>query len=89
MTYAKAEKIQKQKSFTVFLIIGLIYCIVAIIPAVIFTVLYIKSNEKNKNYIKAIINTIGKIGAIIQISIMLIIAIITTCQIIKIIYNIH
>ena len=73
MTYAKAEKIQKQKSFTVFLIIGLIYCIVAIIPAVIFTVLYIKSNEKNKNYIKAIINTIGKIGAIIQISIMLII----------------
>lgn len=89
MTYAKAEKIQKQKSFTVFLIIGLIYCIVAIIPAVIFTVLYIKSNEKNKNYIKAIINTIGKIGAIIQISIMLIIAIITTCQIIKIIYNIN
>lgn len=89
MTYAKAEKIQKQKSFTVFLIIGLIYCIVAIIPAVIFTVLYIKSNEKNKNYIKAIINTIGKIGAIIQISIMLIIAIITTYQIIKIIYNIH
>lgn len=65
MTYAKAEKIQKQKSFTVFLIIGLIYCIVAIIPAVIFTVLYIKSNEKNKNYIKAIINTIGKIGVII------------------------
>ena len=89
MTYAKAEKIQKQKSFTAFLIIGLIYCIVAIIPAVIFTVLYIKSNEKNKNYIKAIINTIGKIGAIIQISIMLIIAIITAYQIIKIIYNIH
>ena len=57
----------------------------AIIPAVIFTVLYIKSNEKNKNYIKAIINTIGKIGAIIQISIMLIIAIITAYQIIKII----
>ncbi len=85
MTYAKAEEIQKQKSFTVFLIIGLIYCIVAIIPAVIFTVLYIKSNEKNKNYIKAIINTIGKIGAIIQISIMLIIAIITAYQIIKII----
>lgn len=84
MTYNKAEEILKQKTFNIFFIIGIIYCTITIIPGIVFIILWVNSTKKNKDYIKAKINIIGKIAVMLHIIILVLIIVAIMILIIKI-----